>query len=465
MTPGAPLTPEGLWTVYSPVENVKFEGGLTLDTLGLGVDEGLKENDLYKCVHCGLCLNVCPTYLELGLETESPRGRLALMKAVVEGRAEYTDRLVGHLELCLQCRACEVACPSSVPFGSLMAATRVQVEKETKGPWWQWAVKSLVFKQLFPYKWRLELGFRLMRLYQDTGLRDLIRSSGVMRLLPGKLSEMEAFLPSLPSRFFPPDSLEFVPARGKRRARVGFFSGCVMPLAFGPVNAATVRVLARNGCDVAIPQDQGCCAALNVHSGEQEVARRMARLNIDVFEEAGVDAVIVNAAGCGAMLKEYDELLEHDPVYSERARAFVEKVRDITEFLAELPLEEPLGEIKKRVTYQESCHLVHAQRIKEQPRKLMRAIPGMELVEMPGSDRCCGAAGIYNIVQRELSMRLLESKMRDVASVDADILVTANPGCMIQLDQGLRKTGLPGRTYHVVELLDWAYTLAESNRY
>ncbi|MFQ5872843.1 MAG: (Fe-S)-binding protein [Dehalococcoidia bacterium] len=436
---------------------------LTLDVLGLGEHDGVDEKDLYRCVHCGLCLNVCPTYLELGLETESPRGRLALMKAVAEGRVEYTDRLVGHMELCLQCRACEAACPSAVPFGSLMAATRAQVQKQTDAPWWERAGHDLAFKQLFPYRWRLELGFRLMRLYQDTGLRDLVQRSGLMGLLPTKLAELESTLPPLPTRFFPPSNLDFVAAKGVRRARVGFFSGCIMPLVFGPVNAATVRVLTRSGCDVVIPRDQGCCAALNVHGGEREMARRMARRNIDVFEEAGVDVVVVNSAGCGAMLKEYDELLEHDPAYTERARAFVGKVRDISEYLAELPLEGDLGEIKKRVTFQESCHLVHAQRIKEQPLALLDAIPGLELVEMPGSDRCCGAAGIYQITQRELSSQLLDSKMRDVASTDADLLVTANPGCMIQLDLGLRKAGVPGRSYHMVELLDMAYSIAESS--
>ena len=443
--------------------SAKVGEDLTLDVLGLGGQDGVDEDDLYRCVHCGLCLNVCPTYLELGLETESPRGRLALMKAVAEGRVEYTDRLVGHMEMCLQCRACEAVCPSAVPFGSLMAATRAQVRKQTQVPWWKRVAEDLAFKQLFPYRWRLELGFRLMRLYQDTGLRDLVRRSGLMGLMPLRLAELEATLPPLPARFFPPPNLDFVPAKGVRRARVGFFSGCIMPLAFGPVNAATVRVLTRNGCDVVIPRRQGCCAALNVHSGEREAARGMARRNIDAFEAAGVDFVVVNSAGCGAMLKEYDELLEHDPVYAERAGAFVEKVRDISEYLAELPLEGELGEIKKRVTYQESCHLVHAQRIREQPRALLKAIPGMELVEMPGSDRCCGAAGIYQITQRELSSQLLDSKMRDVASTDADILVTANPGCMIQLDLGLKKAGLPGRTFHIVELLDWAYSISESN--
>lgn len=432
------------------------------DILGLHPGNDIDEKDLYKCVHCGLCLNACPTYLELGLETESPRGRLALMKAVAEGRVDYTNRLVEHMELCLQCRACEVACPSSVPFGSLMAATRNRIQRDTHVVWWEKSLRWLAFKQLLPYQWRLRLGFRLTRLYQKSGAKDLVGRYGLKDFLPSRLSEMEEMLPELPQRLFPPPNLQFVPAQGVRRARVGFFSGCVMPLTFGPVNAATVRVLARNGCDVVIPGTQGCCAALNVHNGERDTARTMAKRNIDVFEKAGVDYVINNAAGCGAMLKEYEELLEHDPVYAERAKVFVDKVRDVSEFLAQLPLLKPTGEIRRRVTYQDSCHLVNAQRITSQPREVMNSIPGLELVEMPNSDRCCGAAGSYQITQREMSSRILGSKMRDIASADADILVTANPGCMIQLDMGLRKEGRPGRSYHVVELLDMAYN-AESD--
>lgn len=435
---------------------------LTLNDLGL--DSGINEQDLYKCVHCGLCLNVCPTYLELGLETESPRGRLALMKAVNEGRVDYTDRLVGHMELCLQCRACEAACPSAVPFGSLMAETRAQIQKRKNGSRLGASVRNLAFKHLLPHKRRLELGFRLARIYQGSGLQRRVRDSGLLDIIPYKLAEMESAMPPLPNRFFPPANMEFFPARGDTRAVVGFFSGCIMPLTFGHVNAATVRVLSRNGCDVVIPSEQGCCAALNVHGGEQEVARKMAKRNIDAFESAGVDAVVINSAGCGAMLKEYDDLLEKDPVYGERAKSFVGKVKDITEFLVELSIDNDLGRIEKRATYQDSCHLAHAQRIKDQPRELMAMIPGLELVEMPGSDRCCGAAGVYQITQQEMSSRLLQSKMKDVTSTNADLVVTANPGCMIQLDTGLRESGIPGRSLHVVELLDWAYTLADTNR-
>ena len=440
----------------------KVEQQLTLSLADLGLDTGVNESDLYKCVHCGLCLSSCPTYLETGLETESPRGRLALMKAVNEGRAEYTDRLVGHMELCLQCRACEAACPSQVPFGSLMADTRAQIQKQANGSRLGSSIRNLAFKHLLPHKKRLELGFRLARIYQDSGLQRRVRKSGLLDMVPSKLVEMESAMPPLPERFFPPANMEFFPATGDTRAVVGFFSGCIMPLTFGHVNAATVRVLSRNGCDIVIPSAQGCCAALNVHGGEKEAAREMAKRNIDVFETAGVDAIVINSAGCGAMLKEYDELLEKDPDYRERASSFVEKVKDISEYLVELTIDTNMGRIEKRVTYQDSCHLAHAQRIKDQPRELMAMIPGLELIEMPGSDRCCGAAGVYQITQREMSSRLLQSKMNDVTSTNAELVVTANLGCMIQLDSGLKERGIPGRSFHIVELLDWAYTLADT---
>ena len=434
----------------------------TLSLADLGLDSDVNESDLYRCVHCGLCLSSCPTYLELGLETESPRGRLALMKAVNEGRAEYTDRLIGHMELCLQCRACEAACPSGVPFGSLMADTRAHIQKKVNGSRLSASIRNLAFKHLLPHKKRLELGFRLARIYQDSGLQRWVRKSGILGAVPSKLVEMESAMPPLPGRFFPPANMEFFPAAGDARAVVGFFSGCIMPLTFGHVNAATVRVLSRNGCDVVIPSAQGCCAALNVHGGEKEAAKEMAKRNIDVFEAAGVDAVIVNSAGCGAMLKEYDELLEKEPDYGERAKSFVEKVKDISEFLSELTIDPNMGRIEKRATYQDSCHLAHAQRIKDQPRELMAMIPGLKLVEMPSSDTCCGAAGVYQITQREMSSRLLQRKMNDVTSTGAELVVTANPGCMIQLDSGLRERGISGRSFHVIELLDWAYTLADT---
>ena len=425
-----------------------------IDLLDLSVG-GVTADELYRCVHCGLCLNECPTYLELGLETESPRGRLALMKAVAEGRFGYTDKLVEHMDLCLLCRACEAACPSGVPFGSLMTETRARIQEQTPQPFIERTVKNFVFRHMFPHKRRLGLAFGMLALYQASGVQWLVRKSRILSLLPSRLSQMESMLPKLALSPYPRGRAKSVAAVGEQKQRVALFSGCIMPLVFGPVNRATVNVLSKNGCTVDIPGAQGCCGALNVHSGERKAARDMARKNIDAFESA--DTVVVNAAGCGAMLKEYEELLEHDARYSEKAKAFTSKVKDVNEFLAALPLVPPKTGFKKRVTYQDSCHLAHAQRIKEAPRKVLSSIPGVEFSEMRNSDRCCGAAGIYNIVNPDLSMQILDSKMRDVMEVDADFVTTANPGCMLQLDLGLRKNGQTTRSYHVVELLDQAY--------
>ena len=431
-----------------------------IDLLDLSVG-GVTADELYRCVHCGLCLNQCPTYLELGLETESPRGRLALMKAVAEGRFGYTDKLVEHMDLCLLCRACEAACPSGVPFGSLMTETRARIQEQTPQPFIERNVKNFVFRHMFPHKRRLGMAFRMLALYQASGVQWLVRKSRILSLLPSRLSQMESMLPKLALSPYPRRRAKSVAAEGEQKQRVALFSGCIMPLVFGPVNRATVNVLSKNGCTVDIPGAQGCCGALNVHSGERKAARDMARKNIDAFESA--DTVVVNAAGCGAMLKEYEELLEHDARYSEKAKAFTSKVKDVNEFLAALPLVPPKTGFKKRVTYQDSCHLAHAQRIKEAPRKLLTSIPGVELAEMPRSDRCCGAAGIYNIVNPDLSMQILDSKMQDVEAANADIVTTANPGCMLQLDLGLRKKGHTTRSYHVVELLDQAYRQEEKS--
>lgn len=402
-------------------------------------------DDLTKCVHCGLCLQNCPTYLETGLETESPRGRLYLMRARAEGRISATENFLGHIELCLLCRNCEAVCPSGVPYGRIMQAERAEVLASRRQPLWERALRWAVFRWLLPEPSRIGPLARLLRLYQSSGLR-------LGRALPGPLGQMEAMLPSLSGSFFGSEPAT-VPAQGTKRGRVALFGGCVMPYLFGEVNAATARVLARNGYEVVVVPGATCCGSLHEHSGEREGAQELARRNIEVFLKADIDAVIVNAAGCGATLKEYDELLEGDP----RAKEFSEKVYDISEFLAKAEVEPPKGSVPLKVTYQDSCHLAHAQRITRQPRALLRSIPGVELVEMRAPDQCCGSAGVYNITQQDLSGRLLESKMEDVAGTGAEVVVTANPGCMLQLSVGMRRAGLRGRVAHVVEVLDWAY--------
>ncbi|MSQ22261.1 MAG: 4Fe-4S dicluster domain-containing protein [Dehalococcoidia bacterium] len=410
---------------------------------------GAKDADLYKCVHCGLCLNVCPTYLETGLETESPRGRIALMKAVRESRVGLTPRVVGHMELCLQCRACEAVCPSGVPFGRLMEATREQIAGQGRVPLVRRVVLGLVFRHVLPYPRRLRFLTKLLRLYQRSPLWWLGQR------LPG-LKRLQSQLPPLAPTFFRPRTEPFQP-EGLVRMRVGLLSGCVMPLAQAATMEAAVRVLTRNGCQVVVPLAQTCCGALNLHGGDGVQTRRMARLNIDAFLDAGVDAVVVASAGCGSAMKEYGYLLRDDPAYADKAKCLSALVVDITEFLARLPLVAPQGRLPLRVTYQDPCHLAHAQRVTAAPRQLLRSIPGLELVEMENASRCCGAAGLYSALQPQMSRQLGEHKVESVLATGAQVVATANPGCMMQLQAGLRRVGSPIRVCHVVELLDEAY--------
>ena len=415
-----------------------------------------RDEDLYRCVHCGLCLSVCPTYVELGVETESPRGRIALMKAVKEGRLGISDRVASHWELCLQCRACEVVCPSGVPFGRLMEHTRSQVLKQGKTSRGLKLAAAFFLRAALPHPRRLRLGATLLYLYQRSGLMSLLRRSGLLDFVSPNLAALEKSLPTFSWPFFGP-SQEAFQAMGEERMVVGLLSGCVMPLVHARTMEASVRVLTRNGCRVAVPTGQGCCGALNLHSGDMDTARGMARRNIDVFLDSGVDKVVVASAGCGSTMKEYAELLRDDPEYAAKAERFAAMTVDVSELLVDLPFERPQGQVPETVTYQDSCHLAHAQRITQAPRTILESIPGLNLVEMDNSDRCCGAAGIYSVTQREFSNRLLDSKMERVATTGAETIVTANPGCVIQLENGLRRAGVPGRVCHVVDILDEAY--------
>ncbi|MGD9892265.1 MAG: (Fe-S)-binding protein, partial [Dehalococcoidia bacterium] len=420
-----------------------------------------REEDLSRCVHCGLCLMSCPTFVETGLEPESPRGRIYLIRAVQEGRIPMSDTVVEHLDLCLGCRNCESVCPSGVPYGRIIEGARAQIMEHSEERPRSYRLRAAALRALFPHPRRIRTLASLLRWYQASGLQSVIRRTGALRLLPRPLREMEELTPRVSRRAF---RLKRGVARagGTATARVAFFAGCIMPYTNAETQAATMRVLCRTGCDVTTPVEQVCCGALLVHNGDREAARRLARRNIDVFEASGDDFVVVNAAGCGSTLKEYGELLAGDPAYAERAELFAHLVKDVTELLAERPLGDRLGTLPLRVTYQDSCHLAHAQRVKDQPRRLLRAIPGLELVEMPNADRCCGSAGIYNIVQREMSAKLLTSKMEEVRQVAPDAIVTANPGCMIQLETGVRREGMHAEVLHVVDLLDRSFAAGET---
>ena len=415
------------------------------------------ESDLYKCVHCGFCLQVCPTYLETGLEAESPRGRIALMKAVNEGRIGITPSVVRHWDLCIQCRACEVACPSGVPYGRLIEATMQQVETRRRQGLVKRLLTGLSLKQLLPHQGRLSFLFSGLRLYQKSGVQAAIQKSGVLRLLSPKLAELESSLPVLPSNVFEARG-QVIPAVGEKRARVALLSGCVMPLVNGPQMNAVVRVLARNGCEVVVTRDQVCCGALNTHVGDLSTARGLAKKNIDAFNASAVDAVIVASAGCGARMKEYGHLLRDDPDYGDVAEAFSRNVKDIHEFLVDLPFEPPKAGLDYSVTYQDSCHLSNGQGVREQPRQILRSIPGVELVELSNAAICCGAGGSYTLTERELSMKVLDTKMKAVRETGADVIATANPGCLLQLQYGAQKDGIPIKAMYVTDLLDEAYS-------
>ena len=423
---------------------------------GFTATDAPAEAGLYRCVHCGFCLPVCPTYLETGLETNSPRGRLALMKAVNEGRLRITDAVVGHWDLCLQCRACEEVCPSQVPYGPLMEATRAQVEEQFKRPARERLARKAGYHAVLPHPALLRAAGHALRLYQRSGLQSAVRASRVLKALPDNLHNMEAGLPDVKGSFFTAGGQVIRPS-GLPRARVALLSGCVMPMTHGATMEATVRVLARNGVEVHVPGDQGCCGALNVHAGELETAREMARRNIDAFLADDPDAIITASAGCGSTMKEYGELLRNDPQYREKAECFASFVRDIHEFLVDLPFEPPKASVDLRVTYQDPCHLAHVQRITEPPRRILRSIPGLELVEMPEADVCCGSAGVYSLTEKDMSQRLGRRKAQNVASTGAAVMATANPGCAMHVQGVLRAVGEKSRVMYVVDLLDEAY--------
>jgi glycolate oxidase iron-sulfur subunit len=410
---------------------------------------GPRAEDLARCVHCGFCLQACPTYQVLGLETESPRGRIQLARALSEGRIEPTPNVVQHFDLCLACRACETACPSGVPYGRIIEGARSLVQSRDDRPR-SWRIRSRIARLVLSRPRLLKAGFTLLRLYQRTPLAPLVH-----RLLPGKLRRIEELAPRLPQRFFEPGAVAADPKPA--RATVALLSGCVMPYTAASTHEATVRVLARNGCRVLVPPAAGCCGAIHVHNGDLEAARELARRNIDAFLASGADHVIVNAGGCGSTMKEYGELLEHDRRYAAKAAELASRVRDVSEYLAALPFEPPAGRVDARVTYQDSCHVAHAQKIREAPRQILRSIPGLELVEMASSDRCCGSAGTYKLAQMDMSRELLRMKMDDALATRCDVIATANPDCMLQLNLGVRLHGGREEVVHVVELLDRAY--------
>lgn len=416
---------------------------------GAGIEYGL----FLDCVHCGLCTSACPTYVETGNENDSPRGRIYLMRSVTDGRLELTQEVRRHLELCLDCRACETACPSGVQYGKLIEPFRVAMETgsgESKSNDWfhQW-----ILFRLFPYPNRLRAALAPARIAQLLKLDRIARATGLFNLLPPRLRQLVEMLPPLARS--QPALPERLPAIGKQRARVALFTGCVGDAIFRPTNWATARVLQENGCEVLVPRHQGCCGAIHFHAGSSEPAREFADANVAAFNEDDVDAVIVNVAGCGAMLKDYGHHW-HDSHQSIR-EAFAHKVRDVNEFLDSLGLIPPQGQIPIVATYHDACHLGHAQKIREAPRRLLAKIPGLTLRDLPETDLCCGAAGTYNLTEPEMAGQLSQRKMRNILSTGAECLITANAGCQLQIAREARAQGHKLWVVHPIDLLDMSY--------
>jgi glycolate oxidase iron-sulfur subunit len=415
---------------------------------------------LVDCIHCGLCLSFCPTYAELGNELDSPRGRIYLMRAVAEGRLDYTPIVRKHLDSCLGCRACETACPSGVQYGRLIEAARTGVEAAREKAGTKGWVRKAALRGILPYPRRLAAAAALLGFYQKSGLQRLVRASGILKGM-GRLAELEALTPCATPVSVRRRVEAGAPEGRADRASTALLTGCVMQISFGEVNLATVRVLAENGHRVLVPKDQVCCGALHGHSGDRETARDLARRNIDVFLNSGADFIVTNSAGCGSMMKEYGDLLEEDPAYHEKAERLAAKVRDVSEILVEqgfrppAPSKRKAGETPVAVTYHEACHLAHGQKVRKPPREILRAIPGVELRELTESDWCCGSAGIYNLTQPKMARQLLDRKVRHILETGASVVATANPGCIIQIAAGLEGKGV--RILHPVELLAKAY--------
>jgi glycolate oxidase iron-sulfur subunit len=405
------------------------------------------------CVHCGFCLPACPTYVLWGEEMDSPRGRIYMMKKSAQGEAPLDQRFRLHMDNCLGCMACMTACPSGVQYNKLIEDTRAQVERNIPRSTGDSLFRRLLFAT-FPYVRRLRLLALPMLIYQRTGMQRLLRASGLLRLLPKRLSQMESLLPRVPAGFMRSLPAQVLPPVPPRR-RVGMLSGCVQQVFFQHVNQATARVLAAEGCEVVIPQAQECCGALMLHSGLDEQAAALARRMIAVFEKANVDSIVINAAGCGSTMKEYGHLLRDDPAWAARAATFSAKCKDISEILCELPALSPRHALPMRVAYHDACHLRHAQAIYAEPRRLLATIPGLEVAEIEESSLCCGSAGVYNLLHPEPANQLGDRKVENLLATKAEAVISANPGCLLQLMSGLRRRGLAAMpAYHMVELLD-----------
>ncbi|NJM95406.1 MAG: 4Fe-4S dicluster domain-containing protein [Acaryochloridaceae cyanobacterium CSU_5_19] len=429
------------------------------DSQGFDPQQPPAQKLLDACVHCGFCLATCPSYRVIGKETDSPRGRIYLMNGINKGEIPLTATTAQHFDSCLGCLACVTTCPSGVQYDQLIAATRPQIERNHQRPISDLALRTLIFN-LFPYPQRLRSILPLLWLYQRSGLQSVLQSTGMLNRLFPRLGAMESMLPKVTAAAFRDQLPRLIPAQGERRYRVGMILGCVQRLFFSPVNAATVRVLTANGCEVVIPPDQGCCAALPAHQGQQAQAQNLARQMIDAFAQTPVDAVIINAAGCGHTLKEYGALLADDPAYQAKAKQFAAQVQDVHEFLATkdhfIASLAPIAERELTLVYQDACHLLHGQQISAAPRQLLSKIPGIRLREPRDAALCCGSAGVYSLLQPETAAELGRQKAANLLNTNPDVIASPNPGCALQISQYLRDQGKRVPLMHPIELLDYA---------
>lgn len=430
------------------------------DTKNFFIGADIPSDDvLTNCMHCGLCLPVCPTYAITGREKSSPRGRIRLIKSVAEGKLEITDGFVDEMNFCLDCQACETACPAGVKYGSLVESARNQIRMQSKDSPLAHSLRWLLLRHVLSKKFLLKAAANLLGLYQNSKLERLVKNSYVFRKLAPKLFNVQRLSPRFDGRFFDDVYPETIKPLATAKHRVGFLSGCLMNVSFASVHEDTVKVLLHHDCEVIVPKGQECCGSLQAHNGDFEIARELAKKNIDAFLRFELDAIVMNSAGCGALMKEYGHYLKDDPEYAGKAELLASKVKDISEFLHTVGLKEPKKPFRHRVTYHDACHLVHAQKISKEPRELIRSIPGIEYVELNEANWCCGSAGIYNVTRYDDSMKILDRKMGNVERTDAEYLVANNPGCMTQIEFGCRNNGVQMKVVHLATLLREVYEL------
>lgn len=414
---------------------------------------------LTNCMHCGLCLPVCPTFNLTGRERSSPRGRIRLIKSVAEGTLDLSDGFIEEMNFCLDCQACETACPAGVKYGSLVESTRNQLRLLGAEPMMTRTLKWILLRNVLSRKPLLHFAARLLRIYQRSGLETLVQRAGILTFVAPSLAKAQQLSPHIDDRFFAESHPEVILPSGPVKHRVGFLSGCIMNVAFSSVHDDTVKVLLHHDCAVVIPRQQQCCGSLQAHNGDFEIARTLAKKNIDAFLKSGVEVIVMNSAGCGALMKEYGHYLKDDPEYAAKAEQLSAMVKDITEFLSEIGMKTPAVPFRHRVSYHDACHLVHAQKVSKQPRALLRSIPGLEYVELNEASWCCGSAGIYNVVRHDDAMQFLDRKMKNVRATEAEFLVANNPGCIGQIEHGCRTHGVSTTTIHFATLLRMAYGL------